>query len=270
MSQPQKQTNVEPIFEKKGTNKYDGKAFNPKLSELIKQVVSESKTETLKEDEIEIAEAEKLNLAKELENLSDEQAAKVLVKFDPRNNLEYFLESYENWARDNSNTHTHLASLGSKVSYWIGSTFVANPASIGVPDYIWYLPKDRMTCFRGHFDPKRIGTITVSRYILFTNRYIDLLRDKILKRIGFIFLATALVVGGATYTVSKGLSGYKYVVAKVKSSGDKEKFKEEQMSALKKEAEDLVAKYKEQQVSETQFREQVKALKDREQQIKEQ
>lgn len=270
MSQPQTKINTDPIFEKKGTNKYEGKAFNPKLSELIKQVVSENETETVKEDEINISEAEKLNLAKEIEPLTDRQAAKVLVKFDPRNNSEYFMSGYENWARDNSNTHTHLASIGSKVSFWIGSTFVANPASIGVPDYVYYLPKDRMTCFRGHFNPKTIGTIRVSRYINTTNRYIDLLRDKILKRIGFIFLAVALVVGGATYTISKGVSGFKYVVATVKSSGNKEKFKEEQMAALKTEAEDLVAKRKSNEVSEAQFMEQVKSLKEREQQIKNQ
>lgn len=83
-----------------------------------------------------------------------------------------------------------------------------------------------MICFRGHFHPKKIGTIQVSRNILFTSKYIDLLRDKVLKRIGMMFLIVAMAVGGATYTVGKGIQGYKFVAAKFKSADDRQKDKE--------------------------------------------
>ncbi|HAU4290896.1 TPA: hypothetical protein ACQVKY_005339 [Serratia marcescens] len=273
MTQQQRTEQVEPIFDNKPAN--DTRVFAPNLADIVKKVLSDIEPENkeTKDDEIAVDATAKAELAKTLETLAKDMvdealSTKVLTMVDPRNNTEYFQKQYIRWARDNSDTHTHLASYSSKVSFWLGSTLIANPASLGLPDYIYYLPKDRMVCFRGHFHPKRIGTIQVSRNILFTNKYIELLRDKVLKRIGLMFLIVAMAVGGATYTVGKGIQGYQYITAKFKSADDKQKDKENAEAQLKQDAETLVGKYKAHEITEAQFNEQAKALKDRQQQIK--
>lgn len=273
MTQQQRTEQVEPIFDKKPAN--DTKVFIPNLADIVKQVLSEAERENeeTKDEEIAIDPTAKAELAKTLETLAKDTvdealSTRVLAMADPRNTPEYFQKQYIRWARDNSDTHTHLASYSSKVSFWLGSTLLANPASLGLPDYIYYLPRDRLICFRGHFHPKKIGTIQVSRNILFTSKYIDLLRDKVLKRIGMMFLIVAMAVGGATYTVGKGIQGYKFVAAKFKSADDRHKDKENAEAQLKQDAETLVGKYKSHEITDAQFNEQAKALKERQQQIK--
>jgi hypothetical protein len=275
MSQTQKQNNeqVEPIFEKKSINKYEAKAFKPSIADLVKQItktVVVNAHEPIKEDVDElVTDDEKKDIAIGLEQLPHiEQQTELLNQADPRNNLKYFEAGYAKWARDNSETYTNLASVGSKISFWLGSTLVANPAEKGLPDYIWYLPKDRLTVFRGHFHPQRI--MMNDKYILHTNRYILELRDKLQKRIAFWFLIFGLAFGGFTWSATKIHNGYVYVSNKIAAHGDKEKFKQQQLDSLKADAIALVEDYKAGKLTDSQFLEKKNELKAREADINKQ
>lgn len=270
MTQPQRQQAAETILEKKTANKYEKRAFEPSVADLVKQIratVEIDKDIPLKEqvDEL-MTDDKKKEVAAGLEILQHpEQQKALLVQADPRNNIDFFDFEYKKWARDNSNTHFAVASFGSKVSYWLGSTLVASPASIGVPDYVWYLPKDRLTVFRGHFNPKTI--MANDKYILHTNRYIYFLRDKLQKRIAFWFLIFGLAFGALAYTGHKASVGISYVKNQIKANGDAEKFKEQQKADLKKDAEELVADYKAGKVTDKEFLAKRDSLKARELEI---
>lgn len=272
MTQPQKQS--EPFLEKKTGNKYEGKAFRPSIADLVKSIsknVDPTPDEVKKENVDHLVSDEiKKDVAIGLEQLPHlNQQTELLNQADPRNSREFFNEGYIKWARDNSNTHTNLASFGSRVSFWLGSTLVANPADKNLPDYVWYLPKDRLTVFRGHFHPKTIAMN--DKYILHVNKLILEQRDSIQKRIAFWFLIFGLAFGGMAWTGTKVHNGYNYVVNQIKASGDQEKFEQEQkataIETLKKDAEALVAKYKAGQITDSQFLEQKNALKARELEI---
>lgn len=260
MTQPQRQQAAETILEKKTANKYEKRAFEPSVADLVKQIratVEIDKDIPLKEqvDEL-MTDDKKKEVAAGLEILQHpEQQKALLTQADPRNNIAFFSTEYKKWARDNSNTHYAAASFGSKVSYWLGSTLVASPASIGVPDYVWYLPKDRLTVFRGHFNPKTI--MANDKYILHTNRYIYFLRDKLQKRIAFWFLIFGLAFGALAYTGHKASVGISYVKNQIKANGDAEKFKEQQKADLKadlkRDAKELVADYKAGKVTDKEF-----------------
>lgn len=273
MSQTQRQETAEQILEKKPANKYEGKAFKPSISELVAQIskkVVVNEHEPAKEDVDDLlTEDEKQEIAKGLEQLPHiEQQTALINESDPRQNPEYFFTNYLKWARDNSQTYPHLASFGSKVSFWLGSTLVANPADKGLPDYIWYLPKDRLTVFRGHFHPKTI--MMNDKYILQTNRYILTLRDKLQKRIAFWFLIFGLAFGGFSWTATEVHNGYTYVANKIAANGDKEKFKEQQLESLKTDALALVEQYKAHKITDSEFMTKKNELKARELEINKQ
>lgn len=122
MTQQQRTEQVEPIFDKKPAN--DTKVFIPNLADIVKQVLSEAERENeeTKDEEIAIDPTAKAELAKTLETLAKDTvdealSTRVLAMADPRNTPEYFQKQYIRWARDNSDTHTHLASYSSKVSF---------------------------------------------------------------------------------------------------------------------------------------------------------
>lgn len=263
---------LEPIFEKKTTNKYERRVFKPSISDLVKQIAKTvPSNETNTEDEIDdlVSDEEKKDLAIGLEQVkTPEQQTTLLRQADPRNNKDYFETGYTKWARDNSRTYTNLASIRSKVSFWIGSTLFANPADKNLPDYVWYLPKDRAQVFHGHFDVERYGIN--DKNILYTNRRIYELRDSMQKRIAFWFLIFGLAFGGLTWSATKIHNGYTYVANKIAANGDKEKFKQQQLDSLKADAIDLVNKYKAGQITDSQFLEQKNQLKQRELEINQQ
>lgn len=270
MSQSQKQESVEPIFEKKETNKYEKKAFKPSIADVINKI----KREVLPENEI-VKEAvdhlvdkeDRENIAKGVGYLeTTEQQTALLNEMDPRNAPAYFKAGYLKWARDNSNTHTNLASISSRVSFWIGSTFVANPASVGIPDYVWYLPKDRGTVFRGHFDPRK--TRLYKDYYLETNRILLIQREKITRNCAIIFLVFGLVIGGSTWALHKVGNGISYVSNKVHAANEATKSKEEQLANLTNEANALVAKQKANEITIEEFKAQADLLREREKAIK--
>lgn len=268
--QPQTQK-IDQILEKKTTNKYEKRAFEPSVADLIKQIKStvEIDKDIQEKEDVDglLTDDKKKEIAAGLEILKHpEQQTALLVQADPRNNIDFFEKGYRAWARDNSNTHFAAATFGSKVSYWLGSTLVASPASIGVPDYVWYLPKDRLTVFRGHFNPKTI--MANDKYILHTNRYIYVLRDKLQKRIAFWFLIFGVAFGALAYTGHKASVGISYVKNQIKANGDAEEFKKQQLADLTKEAEELVANYKAGKVTDKEFLAKRDSLKARELEIK--
>jgi hypothetical protein len=272
MSQTQKQNNeqVEPIFEKKPTNKYEAKAFKPSIADLVKQITKTIPTQTAQvadENEDLVSDEDKKDMAIGLNLVkTPEQKTALLTQADPRNNNNYFDVRYRAWTRDNSKTYSNLASIRSKVSFWIGSTLYANPADKGLPDYVWYLPKDRTTVFRGHFDPKNYN----GKNITYTNRRILELRDELQKRIAFWFLIFGLAFGGFTWSATKIHNGYVYVSNKIAAHGDKEKFKQQQLDSLKADAIALVQDYKAGKLTDSQFFEKKSELKARDADINKQ
>lgn len=206
-----------------------------------------------------------------------EQERDFLREVDPRNNTDYFLSKYTPWARDNAHTYTNLASIRSKVSYWIGTTLFANPADKNLPDYVWYAPKDRVQVFSGHFDVANYNKN--DKNILYTNRRIYDLRDEMQKRIAFWFLIFGLAFGGFSWTATKLHNGYNYVANKVhdgyaysankiSANGDNEKFKEQQLKNLEADAISLFEDYKAKKITDDQFLARKKELVEREKEIK--
>lgn len=263
--------NTDEIFSKKYTAN-DAKIFRPSIAELVKKISNTNFSEKgLKENddlEPEINDEEKKEIANGLSLLkSNEQQVALLIETDPRNSSDFYTEGYQRWARDNSQSAKNLASYRSKASYWLGSTLVANPAENGIPDYVWYLPQDRLTCFRGHFNPKTYHYN--KKYILHTNRYILELRDKLQKRIAFLFLIAGLVFGGFSWTTAKVHMGYSSIASMVQQKSDAKKSKEQQLEILKLEAENLVIKYKSNGITDAEFQEKVANLKLREKSIQE-
>lgn len=271
MTQTQKRETAEHILEKKPANKYEGKAFKPSISELVKQI---SKSMPITEqpehqDDVFVTDEERKDLAIGLEQVkTPEQEKELLTMADPRNSRAYFETRNQSWARDNSRTYTNLASIRSKVCYWLGSTFVANPADKGMPDYVWYLPKDRAVVFNGHFNAKSYSQNDKS--ILQTNRYILELRDTVQKRIAFWFLIFGLAFGGFSWTATKVHNGYTYVANKIAANGDKEKFKEQQLESLKTDALALVEQYKAGKMTDAEFLAKKNELRARELEINKQ
>lgn len=264
---------VEPIFEKKNKNQYERKVFKTSISDLVKQIsktIPENRNEVAKEDVDELmSEEEKKDIAIGLEQLSGvDQKTELINQADPRNDINYFKVGYKNWVNDNSQTYYDSASIGSKISYWIGSTLVANLTDKGKPDYIFYQPKDRLTVFKSHFNPNTI--MMNDKYILYTNRYILELRDVLQNRIAFWFLIFGLVFGGLNWSIKTIHNGYNYVSSKITANGDKETFKKQQLENLKADAIVLIEKYKEHQITDSQFLEQKKQLKERELEINKQ
>lgn len=273
MTQQQKPQNqkIDQILEKKTTNKYEKRAFEPSVADLIKQIKStvEIDKDIQEKEDVDglLTDDKKKEIAAGLEILKHpEQQTALMVQADPRNTVEHFDSTNRKWARDNTNTYYSAASFGSKFSYWLGSTLVANPAEKGVPDYVWYLPKDRLTVFRGHFNPKTI--MANDKYILHTNQQILKLRDRLQNRIAFWFLIFGLALGGLSYTGHKAKVGINYVANQIKANGDAEEFKKQQLADLTKEAEELVANYKAGKVTDKEFLAKRDELKARELQIK--
>lgn len=269
MSKTQSQTNVEPIFKSDVANIHQAKAFKPSISDIIskirKEVLPDNEPIIESVDHL-VNEKEKADMLVGLNTLQgSEQQTALLNEMDPRNNRSYFEAGYVKWARDNSDSHTHLASIGSRVSFWLGSTFIANPASKGVPDYVWYLPKDRMTVFRGHFNPKTARLN--KKHILATNKYLLIQREKIANRCATIFLIIGIIVGGSTWALHKASNGIAYVSNKVHVANEATKTKEEQLANLTTEAEAWVAKYKANEITVEQFKVQSDLLRQREKQI---
>lgn len=271
MTQPQKQTTqqTEPIFERKSVNKYDGKVFDMPLAEIYKRVsmnVTPSQEQDDKDEEL-VPEDKKVEMAIYMEKAkTPEQKAAMLREADPRNSNQYFEAHHSKWARDNSRTYTDSASIRSKVSFWIGSTLFFNPADKNLPDYVFYLPKDRATVFRGHFDPKTYN----ARFVTSTNRRILELRDELQKRIAFWFLIFGLAFGGFAWSATKIHNGYVYVSNKIAANGDQEKFKQQQLDSLKTDAIALVEEYKAGKITDSQFLARKNELKARELEINKQ
>lgn len=254
------------IFEKK-------KPFRPTIAEIIdkaKKQVSLEKDEVVSFDSL-VSEEERVEMAIGLEQLEKpEQKTALLNMMDPRNDSQYFNEKYTKWARDNSNTHTHLASFGSKVSFWLGSTFIANPASKGVPDYVWYLPKDRTTVFSGHLGAGAV--MKNDAFILATNRYILKQNERISMRCAYLFLIFGLLFGGTSWATNKIGKGYDFVVQNISFTKDKEKAKElakeEKLAELKAKAEKLVLEAKAGTISREEFDKQAAVLFEQEDKIR--
>lgn len=271
MTQTQTKDNLEAIFEKKTANKYEGKVFKPSIADLVKQIsknMPANETEPQAQDEM-VSDEDRKDVAIGLEQVkTPEQEKELLTLADPRNNREYFDIKYRAWARNNDKTYTNLASIRSKVGFWLGSTFVANPADKGVPDYVWYLPKDRAIVFNGHLNAKDYSQN--DKNILQTNRYILELRDTVQKRIAFWFLIFGLAFGTFSFTATKVKDGYNYVSNKIAANGDKEKFKEQQLETLKKDATALFLEQKAGKLTDEQFFERKKELVEREKAINKQ
>ena len=254
MNQQLLKDETEQIFEKKPSNKYEGKVFKPSIADLVKQIsknMPATEKDSQEQEEL-VSDEERKDVAIGLEQVkTPEQEKELLNLADPRNNRDYFDIKYRAWARNNEHTFTNLASIRSKVCFWLGSTFVANPADKGVPDYIWYLPKDRGIVFNGHLNAKDYSQN--DKNILQTNRYILELRDTMQKRIAFWFLIFGLAFGTFSWTATKVHDGYKYVSNKIAANGDKEKFKEQQLKTLEADAITLFEEYKAKKITDEQF-----------------
>lgn len=230
---------------------------------------STPETDSSRKDTLQVSPDEQKAVATVMEQAkTPEQEREFLREVDPRNSRDYFETSYQIWARDNTRTYTNLASIRSKVGFWLGSTFVANPADKGVPDYVWYLQKDRPIVFSGHLNAKDYSQN--DKNILQTNRIILELRDTVQKRIAFCFLIFGLAFGTFSFTATKVKDGYNYVSNTIAASGDKEKFKEQQLKTLKKDATALFLDQKAGKLTDEQFFERKKELVEREKAINKQ
>lgn len=270
MTETKKNENTEAIFDKKEskTNKYEKQAFfRPPLSEIVKDVLYKNNDAKKANPDIEVDEKDKQELASTLEALNDEQSTEVLVKYDPRNSLDYFKQGYSTWARDNSMTYKNQATIASKISFWLGSTLVDPPEKLGLPDYIYYRPMDRMVCFRGHFNPETIGSPLVSKYILYTNKYIIELNKAIANRLALCLLGMTLVLGGGLYITNKVSQTYNSFMQSHKSNEMIAKAQEDAKQQLLKDAADLVQKAKNNEITQDEFIAQKLVLKQREQEI---
>lgn len=119
------------------------------MAELVQDVfVEEEITEPVNDSFV--SDDDKDQLGKILEKASDKQAEQILMKVDPRNQVKYFEEQYIRWAR-NPAKRNDRATWSSKLSFQLGSLLIASPESMGMPDYIYYLPKDRFVCFPEHY-----------------------------------------------------------------------------------------------------------------------
>ncbi len=270
MTEIKKQVETEKIFDKKQskTNKYEQKAFfRPPLSEIVKDVLYKNNNTINDDDDFDINQAEQKELAETLEMLDEQQATDVLVKYDPRNSLDYFKQGYATWARDNSMTYKDSATIASKISYWIGATLIDPPEKLGLPDYIYYLPMDRMICFRGHFNPETIGNPIVSKYILYTNKYILEMRKAIIKRVAVVMLGLTFALGGGLYITNQISNTYHSFMEKHKTTEMLAKSQDDAKAQLLKDAAELVEKANSGAITKDEFIAQKLALKEREKQI---
>lgn len=270
MTEIKKNETTDPIFDKKEskTNKYEKQAFfRPPLSEIVKDVLYKKNDVKNANPDIEVDEKDKQELASTLEALNDEQATEVLVKYDPRNSLDYFKQGYSTWARDNSMTYKYYSTFASKVSFWLGSTLIDPPEKLGLPDYIYYLPMDRMICFRGHFNPETIGSPLVSKYILYTNKYIIEMKKAVINRLAVLMLGMTLALGGGLYITNKVSQTYNSIMQSHKSNEMIAKTQDDAKQQLLKDAADLVKKAKNNEITPDEFEAQKLVLKQREQQI---
>ena len=270
--------NVDPIFEKKS----ERKAFKPSLADIVKNVMEKSKNGDFKDDKqpvnhssnavnyVEKSDRDAV-IAKLSQFQNTSQKVAFLVSADPRENSDFLKEQYKQWARDNSRTRYVMASLGSKVCFWLGSTFLGTPESKGKPDFIYYLPWDRKVCFPGHYKEYKDSPITQNErenFIVTTNKWIILRGNKLANRAATLLLCYTLAIAGSTWIIHKIDNGYEYFKNKVKTEQMQSQTREQQIEGLKQDAMDLVAKYKAGQITEEQFNTQRQLLKDRETQIK--
>lgn len=271
MSQPEKKQQVEAIFEKIGTNKHEKRAFKPSIADIISKIRKDINPQAEQLNEIEnvdvlVSSKERGESVVGVEALTTpEQQAAFLNEIDPRNTRGYFDAGYIKWARDNSKSKPNLASIRSKISFWLGSTFIANPASKGMPDYIWYLPQDRNICFSGQLANVRLN----KKYILATDNYIREQREKITSRCTTIFLIIGMLIGLSTWGIHKVSNGYSYVSNQVHASQMAKKSKDEQLTALVAEANELAAKYKAGNLDAVELKKQLTVLSEREKTINE-
>ena len=138
---------------------------------------------------------------------------------------------------------------------------------MGMPDYIYYLPKDRFVCFPEHFNERTIGTYNVSRFILYTNRFIEQMRKEIVKKISIVFFGFSIVLAGGQWTVLSVEGGIHSVVNHFKSQADLTKSKEVRLANLKAEAQQLVDDHNNQKIDDATFAQRVNELKETEKQI---
>lgn len=234
------------------------KFFDPSLDEILEKVRLKKKKENndVVEDLIlEVSEDSKKKLGVVLEKANEEEKIEVINQADPNNNNEVFLRQYKAWARNNTNAHPEAATFASKVSFWLGSTFIQKPKLVDMPDYIWYLPKDRIVCFPDQF--KNTGSNYVSKFILFTNKYIEEVRKRLLRNISIFFLVFGISLGAVSYGLNKVHEGYVYVTTKISSTYNNYKMKskniEDEKQHLITEANSLVSLYKEHKISEDEY-----------------
>lgn len=241
------------MLEKKET-----KFFDPSLDELLQKIrlrKKEEKTLPFESLQNNVSEEDIKKLGVVLEKANEDEKEELINKADPNNNYDVFIRQYKLWARDNKNSKPKAATIASKVCFWLGSTFVQKPELVNMPDHIWYLTKDRIVCFPDQF--KRTDSTPVSQFILFTNKYIEERRKKLLRNIAVFFLVLGMGLSITTYGINKIHQGYNYVTSyvtgKVNSYKQDEKNKEYQKQNLINEANSLVKLYKDNKISSSEF-----------------
>lgn len=94
------------------------------------------------------------------------QIEETIKAFDPLNNQQIFDKVYQRWVDKPS--YPYYATTGSFFTYHIVSFLLGKPKSFGEPDFIYYLPKDRVNAFPEHF--KNAGDVVVSKNIQTANK----------------------------------------------------------------------------------------------------
>ena len=172
MSQPKKE-NQENSYDSIFQTKYEIlKSFKKENLEAKKQ---DEKVDDSVSDDIEIVTYVNKNKNDFQELLSEakteEQIKKVIYKYNPLNDTSVFDPIFKRWAELPSKTY--YSTWGSQFTYFIMSFILGSPKSHGQPDFIYFLPKDRINAFPNHFDGA--GTVTISKYIQTTNKVSELM-----------------------------------------------------------------------------------------------
>lgn len=181
------------------------------LEEVISNAENSVFEKVQKEEVIEKADAKKTvkineedlkKINKSLNKIPEKQTGEFLSQVDPRNQGGEIESQYHMWRVGNPEIRNHkMISWGSKISNVIGRLLIGSPNSLGLPDYIYYLPQDREVCFPDLFE--NIDSYEVSRNVLYVNRVCELLRKDIYKKLSMILLVIGIAFGTLTVGVKK-------------------------------------------------------------------
>lgn len=173
MSEPHKTNSYEDILDKKNKPQDMSMIKKNLMDKFQKENEEKDKKLTSPEDngnDIEIVDFVQNNKKDFQEALevatTPAQIEETIKAFDPLNNHDIFGKIYKRWA--NLPSYPFYATTGSFFTYHIVSILLGKPKNFGEPDFIYYLPKDRVNAFPEHF--KNAGDVVVSKNIQTANK----------------------------------------------------------------------------------------------------